>query len=416
MSTPTHAPTQSQTTADILVVTPSSKHLADRLQTLLPAHGTVLVLDADLRDVTWRDGVEDGSRALLAALDVQLSAAVPTPLTLVLNVAVTSETLPGAALAAAAQGTVGVAALEAAPLGRRVNTVLVNAHTSEEDLRNTLTYLADDEAAGFTAGVTLDLTQTPTAPEHADRREDLTAPVLITGAAGGLGAAVAEAFVAASRSVILSDLPGAALDDQGTRLGAPTIACDVTSEADVAALAAHPLVAGGLSSLQVIHGVGGSGAIAGLAERPREMSLRINGTGVFNVVAALMPAVTLAQGSVVVLSSQAGLIAEAGNGAYCAAKFAVVSLARTLASTAEPGVRIHTLCPGPIDTPLMRSAFAGMADAEGVTYEAYHASRMSVIPLGRFGSPAHMGSGAVLLDSLRATGVTLAPTGAFLLT
>jgi hypothetical protein len=39
-----------------------------------------------------------------------------------------------------------------------------------------------------------------------------------------------------------------------------------------------------------------------------------------------------------------------------------------------------------------------------------------VIPLGRFGSPEHMGSAAVLLDGLDATGVTLAPTGAFLLT
>lgn len=395
-------------------VTPHSKRLADRVAALAPEHGNQLALDADLREVSWVDGVEEGSRALLLALGTQLSLETTTALTLVLNVSAAQPSLEGSALAAAVRGTVGVAAIEAAPAGRRVNTVVINDQTSDHDLRRTLAYLADDEAAGFTAGATVDLTNTPTLTPDEDR--ELSLPVLVTGAAGGLGAAVAQSFVDAGRGVILSDLPGPALEAQSKRLGAATIACDVTSEDDVAALAAHPLLTDGLSSLQVIHGVGGSGAIAGLAERPREMSLRINGTGAYNVVTALMPAVTRGHGSVVVLSSQAGLVAEAGNGAYCAAKYAAVALVNTLARTAEPGVRVHTLCPGPIDTPLMRSAFAGMAEADGVTYDEYHASRMSVIPLGRFGSPEHMGHAAALLDSLKATGVTLAPTGAFLLT
>jgi NAD(P)-dependent dehydrogenase (short-subunit alcohol dehydrogenase family) len=395
-------------------VTPHSKQLADRVSALAPEHGTQLALDADLREVSWVDGVEEGSRALLLALGTQLSLETTTALTLVLNVSAAQPSLEGSALVAAVRGTVGVAAIEAAPAGRRVNTVVINDQTSDHDLHCTLAYLADDEAAGFTAGATVDLTNTPTLTPDEDRA--LSLPVLVTGAAGGLGAAVAQSFVDAGRSVILSDLPGPALEAQGERLGAATIACDVTSEDDVAALAAHPLLTDGLSSLQVIHGVGGSGAIAGLAERPREMSLRINGTGAYNVVTALMPAVTHGHGSVVVLSSQAGLVAEAGNGAYCAAKYAAVALVHTLAQAAEPGVRVHTLCPGPIDTPLMRSAFAGMAEADGVTYDEYHASRMSVIPLGRFGSPEHMGHAAALLDSLKATGVTLAPTGAFLLT
>lgn len=400
----------------VAAVTPRSKQLSERVESLSPEHGDVLALDADLVDATWVEGVEEGSRALLATLDAHLSRRTTAPLTLVLNVPTHAPALEASALIAAARGTVGVAALETAPSGQRVNTVVISDQTSEDDLRRTLAYLADDEDAGFTAGATIDLTQATAAATEARGAGGRVLPVLVTGAAGGLGAAVAEAFVRAGRPVILSDLAGAALDQQGGLLGAPTVACDVTSETDVAALAAHPLLADGLSSLQVIHGVGGSGAIAGLAERPREMSLRINGTGAYNVVTALMPAVVEGQGSVVVLSSQAGLVAEAGNGAYCAAKYAAVALVHTLAVKAAPGVRVHTLCPGPIDTPLMRSAFAGMAEAEGVTYEEYHASRMSVIPLRRFGSPHHMGAGALLLDSLAATDVTLAPTGAFLLT
>lgn len=401
----------------ITAVTPHSKKLADRVAPLAPEHGSTLALDADLRDTSWVEGVEEGARALLAVLDTELSTNAPTPLALVVNVPVGQASLEASALVAATRGTIGVAALEAAPGGRRVNTILVNDETSDHDLASTLKYLADDHAAGFTAGATLDLTRThhltddDPVPSHAHEL-----PVLVTGAAGGLGAAVAQAFVDAGRRIILSDLPGSALDEQGARMGAPTIACDVTSPDAVAALAAHPLVVDGLASLQVIHGVGGSGSIAGLDERPREMSLRINGTGAYNIVTALMPAVERGHGSVVVLSSQAGLVAEAGNGAYCAAKYAAVSLVHSLAESAPPGVRVHTLCPGPIDTPLMRWAFAGMAEAEGITYDEYHAARMSVIPLGRFGAPEHMGSAAVLLDSLTATGVTLAPTGAFLLT
>jgi NAD(P)-dependent dehydrogenase (short-subunit alcohol dehydrogenase family) len=398
-------------------ITPSSKGLADRIRNLAPASGTMLVIEtAGAGD--WTEAVEDGSRALLLALGDSLAEETATPLTVVIGLPGARPALTEAALAAAVRGTVGVAALEAAAAGRRVNTVTVAPATASADVAAVLAYLASEVDAGFTAGATIDLTRVggsaPTAPGAGDRQASL--PVLVTGAAGGLGGAVAEAFLASGRSVVLSDLPGAALDLQSTRLRAPAIGCDVTSEDDVAALAANPLLASGLSSLQVIHGVGGSGAIVGLAERPREMSLRINGTGAFNVVSALMPAVTRGQGSVVVLASQAGLVSETGNGAYCAAKFAAVSLVHSLAATAPAGVRVHALCPGPIDTPLMQSAFAGMAEAEGVTYEAYHASRQSLIPLGRFGAPEHMGSAAVLLDGLAATGVTLAPTGAFLLT
>jgi NAD(P)-dependent dehydrogenase (short-subunit alcohol dehydrogenase family) len=390
------------------VVTPihgTDADLLELVRKLAPASGEVVVID--IVDASWLDSVEALSRDLLE----HLAAASSGSTTFVIRVP-SAEAVIGQAALAAVQGTVGVAALEGAPTGRRVNSVLISSDTTERDLGEVLAYLADDEAAGFTAGATLDLRVT----RGLDRVSDASLPVLVTGAAGGLGGAVAAAFVAAGRRVVISDLASEALSRQAERLQVPAIACDVTSPDDVGALAAHPALANGVSSLQVLHGVGGAGALSDLDPAVRERSLRINGTGVWNIVEALLPAVSVANGSTVVLSSQAGLIAEPGNGAYCAAKFAAVGLVRALANQGPANVRVHTLCPGPIDTPLMRNAFTGMAEAAGITYDEYHAQRLTVIPLGRFGQPEHMGAAALLLSDLDATGVTLAPTGAFLLT
>jgi NAD(P)-dependent dehydrogenase (short-subunit alcohol dehydrogenase family) len=389
----------------VLATGPGSERLASRVGALHPGTGSVLAFDVTGAGATWSEVVEPSSRMLLQ----HLGSLPDGPAVLVLATPERPSPLQSAALAAA-RGVVGVAALERAPRGHRVNTILVAEGSTDDDIAGALSYLLDDEAAGFTAGATLDLTRVNGAGPA--RRE---LPVLVTGAAGGLGGAVAEAFVAAGRTVVVTDLGTNALESQAERLGVTTIACDVTSPDDVARLAAHPALADGISSLQVLHGVGGSGSLEELDEGVRERSLRINGTGVWNVVDRLLPAVRQASGSVVALASQAGLVAEPGNGAYCAAKFAAVGYVEQLASL-EKGARIHGLCPGPIDTPLMRNAFTGMAAAAGLSDEEYHAQRLSTIPLGRFGSPDHMGAAAVLLDELAATGVVLAPTGAFLLT
>jgi NAD(P)-dependent dehydrogenase (short-subunit alcohol dehydrogenase family) len=390
----------------VVLVHDVDQTLAKRITALAPATGTVLVMDTS-RDGSWHDRVEGLSRSLLERL-----ADLPNgPLTVVTRVPRQNPNVVQAASAAAVRGTVGVAALESAPNRQRINTVLMTDATPDADLQAAMAHLADENGAGFTAGATIDLTKhRDSHSAHADL------PVLVTGAAGGLGGAVAEAFAAAGRGVVISDLASNALSAQAERLGVTAIACDVTSPDDVARLAAHPEIAPGVSSLQILHGVGGSGALTALDEGVRERSLRINGTGVWNVVDALMPAVAAGNGSIVVLASQAGLISEPGNGAYCAAKFAVVGLTRALAESAPAGVRVHAICPGPIDTPLMRNAFAGMAEAAGITYDEYHARRLSVIPLGRFGHPTHVGSAALLLSQLETTAVIIAPTGAFHLT
>ncbi|MFG1921804.1 SDR family NAD(P)-dependent oxidoreductase [Cryptosporangium sp. NPDC048952] len=370
-----------------------------------------IVVDLSRAGSDWVTGVEEPSRVLLDAL----GAPHPDkPIVVVVRTGGSATPVSRAALAAV-KGIVGTAALEAAPSRRRVNTVLTGPATTERDLNAVVTHLSDEKDSAFTTGASLDLTTVVSGREPGSVP---SAPILITGAAGGLGLATARGLAAHGRPLILSDLPSPALDAAAEELDAPAVPCDVTAPDAVDALAAHPLLTDGLSALLVLHGVGGSGAIDELDPGIRDRSLVINGTGVHHVVEGLLPLVRNGEpGSVVVLASQAGLTAEAGNAAYCAAKFAAVGYVEGLAaSLRDTGVRVHAICPGPVDTPLMRAAFSGMAQAADLSFDDYLAQRMAEVPLGRFGAPEHVAAAARLLTDLDATGVVLAATGGVVLT
>lgn len=365
-----------------------------------------LDLSAGASGHRWVGAVEQTSRWLLDEVGRRLRSASGS---LVVAIKLDSTPTPlHAAAHAAATGIIGVAALEQARNGRRINAVAYNDGSARDDVDAAIEFLSDDAAAAYCTGATIDLTHTPSAEAHFEA----TRPVLVTGASGGLGRAAAEALIEQGYRVILSDLGSRMLDEAAEALGAEAIACNVTDPDAVARLADDPRLSDGLSGLAVYHGVGGGGLIGQMDPGVRDRSLVINGTGVYNVVSALVPALQRGRGAVVVLASQSGLIAEIGNGAYCASKFAAVGYVRALAhDLASTGVRAHAICPGPVDTPLMRTAFAGMAAAEGKTFDEYWQSRLDQIPLRRFGRAEQIASAAPLLIALRATGVVLSATG-----
>lgn len=423
--TETNVHTDAETTGGCVTpVDERSAAMAARLGELVPTltpGAWVLALSthapAEEDHRSWRDRVEGPSRDLLDLVAQRGRSAQAGSVTVVVHRTDLDDPL-AVALVSAVHGTVGTAALEYGADDVRVNTVLLSPDSSDGDVVDTIAYLADDEAAGSVTGATFDLSTSPAAGTPDRSGGDPPAPVLITGAAGGLGRAAAEALVAAGRTVVLTDREGPALTAVATALGAPAIPCDVVSPESVRALAGRPELAGGISALVVHHGVGGSGALAHLDPAIRDRSLTVNGTGVWNLVTEFQELLRRGgRGSVVVLSSQAGLYAEPGNGAYCAAKFAVVGLVRSLArQSPTSGLRVHALCPGPIDTPLMREAFAAMADAAGVSAEEYMAQRLAGIPLGRVGTTAQIGAAARYLIGLDASGVVLASTGGAVLT
>lgn len=390
--------------------------LADGART--SADARVYILDCvDTAAHDWGGAVEAPSRALLGHLSRVAGGDDVRSVTVVVKTGGDQPVLATAAVEAV-RGVVGAAALELGSVGVRVNAVVLDDTVSDADIVTTVGYLTDDVAAGYTTGATISL-HTPaylrsTVPAGADAH----GVALVTGGAGGIGRAAAVSFQRAGHDVVLTDLPGDALDRAAEELGVPALPCDVAEPPALDRLAGEALLRDGVAVLVVHHGVPASTRLASLDSAVADRSLTVNGTAVASLVDRFTPLLRLGDpGTVVALSSQAGLVAEPGNSAYCAAKFAVVGLVRAVApQLAVEGVRIQAICPGAIDTPLLRRAFEGFAADLGISDEEFTAQRVAGMALGRIGRPAEIGASSLFLSRLQATGVVLAPTGGEVLT
>ena len=195
---------------------------------------------------------------------------------------------------------------------------------------------------------------------------------LITGAARGMGAAHARRFIAEGARVVLGDI----LDAEGAVLAAELgadaryIRLDVTKADDWAAAVALCVTDfGGLHILVNNAGIFGGAAIV---DHPLDLWQRmidINLTGVFlGIRAATTALVASGSGSIINISSVAGLRGAPGGSAYVASKFGVRGLTKAVAAELAPfGVRCNSVHPGIIDTPM----------AEGLNTQGYD------YPLGR---------------------------------
>ncbi len=187
------------------------------------------------------------------------------------------------------------------------------------------------------------------------------AVVLITGAARGVGAACARRFAAAGAAVILADLrlPEAAHLAQSLReTGARALALgvDLASAPAIEDLAARALAAFG--RLDVLVNNAGvilpKGVAAATAEEWDRM-MAVNLRAVFLLSRALLPELRSRRGCIVNVASTAGLRTQFENGPYCTAKSGVIMFTQSLAQEVrKDGVRVNCVCPGAIDTPLLR--------------------------------------------------------------
>lgn len=185
---------------------------------------------------------------------------------------------------------------------------------------------------------------------------------VITGAASGMGLATAERFIAEGASVVIADFNA----DNGTaaadRLGDACrfTKCDVAVEDDVAAAIA--LATDAFGRLDIVFnnaGVGGAfGPITEIRVEDWDETFAILTRGVFLGIkhAARVMIDQGEGGSIINTASIAGIGGGAGPQAYSAAKAAVISLAKTTSVELAPhGIRVNTICPGLIFTPLMHS-------------------------------------------------------------
>jgi len=233
--------------------------------------------------------------------------------------------------------------------------------------------------------------------------------ILITGAASGIGAAVAKLAAArGAEQLILADIDESRLAGLAGTLECETrsVVGDVTDEqmwegADLTGLT-HALVNAGI-------GAGSPIEQLSFAEWRRVMAPNLDGA--FLTLKAAMTAIraTGKSGAIVLTASAAGVKAEPGIAAYGASKAAVIHLARIAAKEgAAAGIRINAIAPGGVETPIWTGLdfFRNLVEQTGSEEAAFKALGGMATPLGRYAKPAEIAEQILFLLSDKAAFIT----------
>ncbi|WP_062356794.1 SDR family NAD(P)-dependent oxidoreductase [Herbidospora yilanensis] len=223
--------------------------------------------------------------------------------------------------------------------------------------------------------------------------------VLVTGAASGLGAATVHDVLACGGRVVAMDLSRDVMALAGERV-MPVVGDAADERQVLAAVRAGEDGFARVNGAVAAAGITRAGTVDSMDMDTWNEVLRVNLTSVFLLAKACLPAFRRAGGgALVAVASQVGLVGYPENVAYCAAKAGVINLVRAIAVDERgSGVRAVAVCPGPVDTPMLREGFA----QTGESYELA-ASR---VPLGRVAKPEEISGTICFLLSDQAAFVT----------
>jgi 3alpha(or 20beta)-hydroxysteroid dehydrogenase len=225
---------------------------------------------------------------------------------------------------------------------------------------------------------------------------------LITGGASGQGAAAVRRFAQEGASVLAADIA----DDDGKALAAEfggRVAyrhLDVSSEDDWAGAIAEVTDRFGLVTVLVNNaGILQFSAIAETSLADYERIIRVNQFGCFLGMRAVIPAMTEAgSGSIINVSSVEGLGGMPYLVAYSASKFAIRGMTKVAAmELGDKGIRVNSIHPGMIDTPMIRNIFGKKADTVDLSPIG------KKVALGRLGKPEEIANLVVFLGSDEST-------------
>jgi len=217
---------------------------------------------------------------------------------------------------------------------------------------------------------------------------------VVTGAASGIGRAIAELFAELGGSVIASDVNAEGLASlveelRGRGYSAEGYRADITRVEDVRGLFSYAKQRyGGVDALYIVPGINVRKTIEAYSYEEFERVLSVNLRGAFTVLKESIGAMRDG-GSIVLISSIRHLVVEPGQGPYAATKAAIVQLARAAAAElGRRGIRVNAIAPGVIDTPL-----TAQIKRDPEWYRAYAEKTI----LRRWGTPREVASVAVFL-------------------
>ncbi len=236
---------------------------------------------------------------------------------------------------------------------------------------------------------------------------------LVTGAGRGLGFAIARAILAAGGTVAVNDRSAEAVEAAIARLGGErTIAApaDLADAAGARRAVAAAAAAGRLDLLVNNAAINIEKPVEETDDDLWDRHLAIVLKAGFFTLQAALPQLRASRGCVINIASELGLQAIPDNVAYVSAKHGLVAMTRALAiELAATGIRVNALCPGTMDTELMRECAAASSDPAAYyrAFQAYH-------PVGRIASPEEVADFVLCLASPAAafmTGAAIALDG-----
>ena len=227
----------------------------------------------------------------------------------------------------------------------------------------------------------------------------------VTGAARGIGQAMARRFAEEGAGVVVMDIAHteetvAKCEEVGAKV--LPLRADVRQQDSIYQAVEEIIHVFGRIDVWVNNaGVFDNTATVDLSEELWDRISDINYKSMYLCAKAVIPHMVLhGWGRFINMSSMAGKMAYPKEIAYCSTKSAVLGLTRALAIELAPhGITANAICPGPIATDMLKSTHQTLADEFGVTLEDWDAKVLETIPVGRFGKPEDIAALAAFLAS-----------------
>ena len=239
--------------------------------------------------------------------------------------------------------------------------------------------------------------------------------VLVTGSSRGIGFAIAEAFVDAGARVAVNGRTkqsvGAAIERLGGGEHVVAAPGDIgTGPGCESVVETANDTFGGLDILVNSAGIGAGRPIEDSDEAMWDAHVDVNLKGTFFCCRAALPELRKSKGNIVNIASDAGLMGVPGITVYCASKGGVVNMTRAMALEVAPDVRVNCVCPGYVDTDMIRRDSIDKKDDPAAAEQRM----IDYAPMKRIAMPAEISQAVLYLASFDAcfiTGAALAIDG-----